>query len=485
MFVLVLIGMVVIFSYGIGNAAAAPGDTIYVNGSSGQDNWDGQIAVWNGTSGPKASIKNATGTVNNGGTVNIADGIYSGAQNTKITISKSMDINGQSKDGTIINGTDTNWIFTLSPGMNLTITNLTLSNGYAYNWIGAAINCSGNLTVNNCNLEYNNALHGGAIAMYSGCFLTANNNNFIGNTLQGLGGTGGAIYTEEYACSTINNCTFTNNGNNAFEGGAIGNGGFLNVISCKFLNNTTHFGGAITDLWLGNATLNVYNSSFTGNNAPDGGAIFNDEGNVYLDNCDFTGNNATYGGTILNVNNLVINNCQFANNNATDQGGAILNLNTSYVSNSTFINNTATNGSIIYNEGYPNMNCSVIMNFNKFIGNTATTGYVIYNYYGIFDATLNWWGSNIGPLTGTIYGNVTTAPWLTVTANTSLNGGFYNTTQTVTLTMSEPGTIYYTTNGTDPTTFSSVYTTPITISATTTLKYLASNLAGNLSPIYA
>ena len=60
----------------MGNVSAAPGDVIYVNGS-GNDSWDGQLAVWNGTSGPKASIKNATGTVDNGGTVNIADGIYS------------------------------------------------------------------------------------------------------------------------------------------------------------------------------------------------------------------------------------------------------------------------------------------------------------------------------------------------------------------------------------------------------------------------
>ena len=91
MFALVLIGFVIIFSYGVGNVAAANASTIYVNGSSGQDTWDGQLAVWNGTSGPKASIKNATGTVNSGGTVNIADGMYSGSQNTNITITKNMN----------------------------------------------------------------------------------------------------------------------------------------------------------------------------------------------------------------------------------------------------------------------------------------------------------------------------------------------------------------------------------------------------------
>ena len=73
----------------------------------------------------------------------------------------------------------------------------------------------------------------------------------------------------------------------------------------------------------------------------------------------------------------------------------------------------------------------------------------------------------------------------TPTASANPTTGFYNTTQSVTLTMSKPGKIYYTTNGIDPTTSSSIFTTPITILANTTLKYLAVDTAGNLSPIYS
>ena len=69
-----------------------------------------------------------------------------------------------------------------------------------------------------------------------------------------------------------------------------------------------------------------------------------------------------------------------------------------------------------------------------------------------------------------------------VTANPK--EGLYNTTKTVTLTSSESGTIYYTTDGTTPTTSSKVYTTPIQITSTTTLEYLTIDLAGNKSPIY-
>ena len=69
----------------------------------------------------------------------------------------------------------------------------------------------------------------------------------------------------------------------------------------------------------------------------------------------------------------------------------------------------------------------------------------------------------------------TTAPVTTV----SPAGGSYTSAQTVKLTVNETATIYYTTNGSTPTTSSAVYSAPLTISATTTLKYFARDTAGN------
>ena len=63
-------------------------------------------------------------------------------------------------------------------------------------------------------------------------------------------------------------------------------------------------------------------------------------------------------------------------------------------------------------------------------------------------------------------------------------GGPYNTGSPVTLSASEPAIIYYTTNGTDPTDQSAVYTGPINITADTTLKFIAVDRAGNQSPVY-
>ena len=76
-----------------------------------------------------------------------------------------------------------------------------------------------------------------------------------------------------------------------------------------------------------------------------------------------------------------------------------------------------------------------------------------------------------------------TAP--TVTADPT--GGNYTTAQNVTLNSDDStATIYYTTDGSDPTTSStrSTYTGSITIKNTTTLKYAAVDPANNWSPIY-
>ncbi len=71
--------------------------------------------------------------------------------------------------------------------------------------------------------------------------------------------------------------------------------------------------------------------------------------------------------------------------------------------------------------------------------------------------------------------------------NASLASGLYNTTQSVDLTASDnldPNPIiYYTLDGSTPTVSSVVYTGPISIGTTTTLKFMAVDSAGNQSPV--
>jgi hypothetical protein len=62
-------------------------------------------------------------------------------------------------------------------------------------------------------------------------------------------------------------------------------------------------------------------------------------------------------------------------------------------------------------------------------------------------------------------------------------GGDYDAAQTVGLAADESAVLYYTLDGLEPTTASSVYTGPITVSATTTIRFMAADGAGNESPV--
>ncbi|MCE7700062.1 MAG: chitobiase/beta-hexosaminidase C-terminal domain-containing protein, partial [Methanobacterium paludis] len=110
---------------------------------------------------------------------------------------------------------------------------------------------------------------------------------------------------------------------------------------------------------------------------------------------------------------------------------------------------------------------STVYNGAITVANTTTLKYVA------VDAAGNW-----SPIYTENYTIDTVAP--TVTAN--VTSGVFNGAQTVSLTSDDVNsTIYYTTDGTDP---SRLYTGPITVSKTTTLKYLAVDGVGNQSPVY-
>ena len=261
-FTFLFIGLMIIFSYSVGNVSAASGDNIYVN-THGNDSWNGQNAIWNGTSGPKLSIKNATEAVNKGGTVNIANGMYTGTKNTNINLDKNVNIRGQSKTGTVINGNGKNWIFHIKPGITVNISNLTLTNGRSSSSGGAIYN-KGTLTVNNCSFKGNTAYGGGAI--------------------------------DNYFSSTLNVVGSTFSHNQAYFGGAIENAGKMNVNYAVFTDNNATFGGAVDNA----DNMTITNSSLTGNHAKiAGGAVSNYEGFVILHFNNIFGNMANTGSAVI------------------------------------------------------------------------------------------------------------------------------------------------------------------------------------------
>ncbi|MCI4433207.1 MAG: chitobiase/beta-hexosaminidase C-terminal domain-containing protein, partial [Nitrosopumilus sp.] len=97
-------------------------------------------------------------------------------------------------------------------------------------------------------------------------------------------------------------------------------------------------------------------------------------------------------------------------------------------------------------------------------------------------STVTWKSTDSSGNSGTATQTVTiydTTP--TTTANPP--GGTYTSAQSVVLTSNEDSTIYYTTNGTNPTQSSPLYTTPILISSTTTLKFFAKDTTGNIESV--
>ncbi len=339
-----------IFSNSMSNVSAAQSKTIYVNGSSGNDAWNGLNSTWiSGTNGPKATIKNATSTVTPGGTIYILKGNYN---ENNININTNTTIIGESNLDTTING-EKKGIFDIASGITVNIINLKLTNGSTDN--GGAVYNNGHLTVNNCIFTNNTAtVSGGAI--YNTGNLTLTESNLINNTSANFGG---AIYNEGILNVTDGNFTDNMGG----MGGAIYNYGNLIDSGSTFTNNTGCDGGAIVN----NGNLIETGGTFAYNNAMcAGGAIitFNDC-TLTVKNSTFLGNSGNFGGAFVNYGNVNVTGCTFTSNTANQWGG------------------------VIYNYG------TAKINFNRIIRNTDGTGKAIYNYNSVMDASLNWWGTNI------------------------------------------------------------------------------------------
>ncbi len=468
---LLLLSLALIFSVTAGTVSAtstsssSSPDIVYVNDILGSDDNNGTSWQW-----AKKSIKNATGTVNENGTVHIANGRYTGKNNIGISISKNMSIIGQSKAGTIINAEHSKDIFYIDSGITVTIKNLTLANGTASNGgtiynkgkttvtnciftgndvddCGGAIYNENNLTLNGCTFTDNDAEDGGAI--YNRDELTVTDSTFTGNDAYDCCG-GGAIYNSN--TMVINGCSF--NDNDADDGGAIYNADELTVTDSTFTDNEAYDccgGGAIYNDY--RCTMTVIGCTFTGNEATDseGGAIYNEYemtitnctfnnntaddvgGAIYsaddmtVIGCTFTGNDADDdGGAIYNKGEMTITGSTFTGNDADDVGGAIYNTDEVTVTGCTFKNNSAEYGGAIY--GYGEMT----INFCRIVGNNANgNGDAVYFQNGKViktttvesppedpvNARYNWWGSNKPDFGKLVSGGVNYTPWLYMTIN--------------------------------------------------------------------
>jgi len=231
---------------------------------------EARAAVYNVTnlddSGPgslRAAITSANGDVASDTiTFNVSGSIALSSSLPAISENLTIDGSGQS---ITINGMDSFRVLYVNTAKTLSISNLSIVQGYSSSGNGGAIYNGGNLYVRNMTFSGNRAAYNG-----------------------------GAIYNDE---------------------------GHLSVKASTFSSNSvlvpSATGGAIASN-LGE--LIVVNSTFSGNSADRGGGIYSNSSSPEVHTSTFSGNTATTdGGGIYNIGGLLLFNTILANSNsATD-----------------------------------------------------------------------------------------------------------------------------------------------------------------------
>jgi len=333
LFSILLIGIVTILAIGMMGTVSALDQTITTASSGG--------------------LKTAINNVGTGETVYMENGVYSGNDNTGITINKNLTISGKGNN-VVIDAKGTNRIFIIGSGVSLTLKNLKLINGGSPDGKGGAIYNNGALTISGSTFTNNQAKndfynYGGAI--YNNGTLTISGSTFTSNQAQAPDrkagySCGGAIYNN--GSLILSGSTFINN--QATYGGAINSGEEVTIISgvqqlnfvrserislsissSTFENNRAESGGAIeyrssrTGSFYCNSTLSITGSTFNNNIATDGrgGAIVHYGGSSFIKGGTIYTNEPSGGYDNKSVAKLIILNCNFNNNKAAWNGGAI------------------------------------------------------------------------------------------------------------------------------------------------------------------
>jgi predicted outer membrane repeat protein len=189
-----------------------------------------------------------------------------------------------------VNGNSHGSVFTVSPGGNAQIENLTITGGSAS--FGGDINNQSSLTVANCVITGGHAEYGGGIDNQG--LLTLTNSTITANSASVHGG---GIFSTS-GTVTVSNSTLS--GNSSFAGGAIATTlTSVNVSSSTLSGNTATFagGGIYGDALY--ASISVVNCTLTGNSAGiKGGAIFNTGKFLQVVDSTISGNSAGSGGGI-------------------------------------------------------------------------------------------------------------------------------------------------------------------------------------------
>ena len=226
-----------------------------------------------------------------------------------LVITKHIYLIGAGKDTTIINGQQLSSVITITPGVIVTITGFTITNGKAQSG-GGIFNNGGTLNLQNSTVAGNKVFSDTTTIFGAGIYnsgsLTLQNSQVNGNTMLSLDSRGGGIYNDGGSVMLQNSQITGNTGN----GGSSVGGGIYNFRGNLILQNSQITGN----------NLNAAYSYFCA-----GAGIYN-EGNVTLLNSQITGNSLSAsegffqsGGGIYNLGSVYSDYISSINGNTPDQ----------------------------------------------------------------------------------------------------------------------------------------------------------------------
>jgi predicted outer membrane repeat protein len=262
--------------------------TIYVNGTTGSNSYDGSSPVHTSDNvGPKQTIAAGIDAVTDNGTVNVAAGTY---HEHGLHLSQTMNLIGAGALSAIIDGDALGHVLEVSsePGQQNTISGFTIRNGApsgSYAGGGIYISSSHIVTINDCAIINNSKGDGsgplpemGGGVCNDGGALYMNRCTVSGNTANHQGG---GIYTNRISegdsgLTVLTNCTLS--GNTVTDAGGGGGGIYCGRTATMRLTNVT-----------------IANNQATGAGSYGGGFANASPSSAYFKNCIVTNNTAGNG----------------------------------------------------------------------------------------------------------------------------------------------------------------------------------------------
>lgn len=205
----------------------------------------------------------------------------------------------------------------------------------------------------------NHAANGAAI--YNTAGILNIGGMFIGNYAET--GDGGAIYNESAAGMTVA-ADFTDN--NAANGGAIYNkNGTLAISGGSFEANKARNGNGGAIYHGGAGSLTIDGTELIGNVATggEGGAVFSGNGTLNVKNSTFTGNEAVTGAAIFSGGSATMDRVVFSGNQASE---SIVTINGGDLKNLTVSGNTAGSGAL-----FDSLGSKAVIDLSAFYDNNA------------------------------------------------------------------------------------------------------------------